>query len=115
MKPEPILLSKEQVKPYENPEGRNQICWDLVSRELNPQISIGFNSMRGDSCNGVGIHDTWDQIFIVTKGSGTFVSREKRIPIREGQIIFIPKHTPHDVETYATESIEYYYVNAYDR
>jgi mannose-6-phosphate isomerase-like protein (cupin superfamily) len=110
----PIILRKNQVEPYTNPGGRNQICWDIVPRTLNPRLAIGFNSMRGDSCNGVGIHDTWDQVFIVTAGRGTLISGTNRIPIEAGCIVFIPKSTPHDVETTADQSIDYYYVNVYD-
>lgn len=111
----PIFLKKEDVKPYPNPEGKNQICWDIVSRELNPQLSIGFNVMKENACNGVGVHETWDQLFIVTSASGTFVSGESKTRVKAPCLIFIPKGTPHDVLTDENEQIEYYYVNVYDR
>ena len=75
---------------------------------------VSGHSMGGDSCNGVGVHDTWDQVFIVTAGSGTLISGRERIPIDAGCIAFIPKGTPHDVETTADQAIDYYYVNVYD-
>ena len=110
----PIIIKKESVSPYVNPQGKNQLCWDMMPRGLSANLSIGFDSMEPNACNGLGVHDTWDQVFILVAGSGTLVSGEKRIPIEAPSIVFIPKGTPHDVVTGADERIEYYYINSYD-
>lgn len=110
----PIILHKESVQSYVNPEGRNQLCWDMLPRGLSANLSIGFDVMEPNACNGVGVHEMWDQVFIVTAGSGTLVSGDTRTHIEAPCVIVLPKGTPHDVETGPDERIEYYYVNSYD-
>jgi len=111
---QPIIIRKESVQPYANPEGRNQLCWDMLPRGLSANLSIGFDAMEPNACNGVGVHNTWDQVFIVTTGSGTLVSGASRTRVEAPCIIVLPKGTPHDVETGPDEHIEYYYVNSYE-
>lgn len=53
------------------------------------------------------IHDTFDQVFIVTKGSPTFVVNDQSSKIDFGGIVIAPKGIPHNVINETQEEVSY--------
>lgn len=49
------------------------------------------------------VHHRVDEFFFVHRGSGTAVLGEERVPIEEGDVVFVPEGSDHKIENFDSE------------
>jgi mannose-6-phosphate isomerase-like protein (cupin superfamily) len=107
------LKSFADIPTYSDPGSQNQICRDVLPRDVVPGLLVGYDTLEGPGRNGLGNHSDWHQVFVVVDGRGTLLRGEERIPIQAPCVVHIPPHTNHDVLVAPGERIEYVYINKY--
>ena len=80
----------------------------VENKDTNNQFSIMHYTM-GVFSEGpnMHIHDEFDQIFIVTKGSPTFIVNTVKKKLDFGGIVVAPKGIPHNVINETDEEVSY--------
>jgi mannose-6-phosphate isomerase-like protein (cupin superfamily) len=109
----PYLKSLSEIPVYSDDGSQNQICRDILPRDIVPDILIGYNILDGPGHTGLGRHAGWHQVFVVVMGQGTLLRGEERIQVQAPCVVHIPPDTDHDVLVEPGQHIEYVYVNRY--
>ncbi len=84
---------------------------------------LGSSSIKGGLCSGfvslkkgesIGAHSTKkkEELLIVIKGKGSADIEGRKIYLKEGQVLFIPSNTLHDIRNYSARLLAYVYVTA---
>lgn len=101
-----------EIPTYADPTAQGQTCRDVMPGGIVPGLSIGYNILDGPGHVGL-MHHTWDQVFVIVKGSGTMILGDERIPLQQEMIVWIPAGTDHDTLVDTGGHIEYVYVNRF--
>ncbi|HOG18344.1 MAG TPA: cupin domain-containing protein [Syntrophales bacterium] len=102
--PNPFVLSlpKEELSYFEvlKPPRSTSLRSGLVT--LQQGGDVGAHSTNG--C---------EEILVILKGCGEVeMNGHGRLPVREGQVVFIPRRTEHNVFNTGTASLRYLYIVA---
>jgi mannose-6-phosphate isomerase-like protein (cupin superfamily) len=100
----------DDIPIYQDEGSQGQTCRDILPGGVVDGLSLGYNILDGPGHVGRN-HHTWDQVFVVVKGSGVLELGDERIPLQPETIVLIPAFTDHDTLVKPGEHIEYVYVN----
>ncbi len=103
-----------EIAAYADPGSHGQTCRDILPEGVVEGLSLGYNILEGTAgaSGHVGRHHhTWDQVFVVVKGSGVLELGDQSIPLQPEIVVLIPAYTDHDTFVQPGERIEYVYVN----
>ena len=99
------------LEPYEQDEpGIAFFHWVLKENEI-PQTCMGHVTMEGPIHKTPGVHDEFDQVYLVYSGSGTIHLGDKSVRITEPSAVVIPHGTEHSMQLQEGERIRYVFVN----
>lgn len=108
---------KPEVRPFSSLESYEQeepgiasFHWVLKENEI-PQTCIGHVSLEGPIHKTPGVHEEFDQVYVVLSGTGTVHLEDRSIKITEPSAIIIPSNTKHSMELRAGEKIQYVFFN----
>lgn len=65
----------------------------MFTQVLEPQSQIPLH-----------VHHRVDEFFFVHRGSGTAVLGDERVPIREGDVVFVPEGSDHKIENSGSDN-----------
>ncbi len=103
----------EDIISYSDPGSHNQVCRDILPKDIVDGMLIGFNRITGPGNNGLGNHKNFTQVFVIIQGRGILHLADLCIPLSGKMIVEIPHGTDHDVFVDNGDFIEYMYVNKY--
>lgn len=109
------LKKFEDIPSYSDPESRNQLCRDILPKGIVPGLLIGYDTITGPGHNGTGLHTDFDQVFVLISGRGTLMRGDEKVPVEAPLVVHIPRNTKHDVYVAEGDTIEYVYVNRYEK
>lgn len=102
----------DEIPTYSDAGSQGQTCRDILPDGIVDRLSMGYNIIDGPGHVGRN-HHTWDQIFVVVKGSGVLELGDAQVALQPNMIVLIPAFTDHDTVVRPGEHIEYVYVNKF--
>ena len=108
---------KPYFKPFDETETYTQDDVEGLSfRKVLPEgiiadINMGLIVGKGPLRKMPGIHEDFDQTYLVFQGSGFINLDDERIRIDKPGIVVIPRGTNHSMEIDADQVMKYVYVN----
>lgn len=103
----------EDLEYYEQHTGENILYQYVVKPGTLGLMSAGRVRLTGPTRKTEDVHETWDQIYIILKGSGTIIVGDQSYPVGPEHVVRVPTGTNHGVVMGDGEEMEYVYVNAY--
>ena len=101
----------EQCESYTQHEpGLASFRWILKQGEI-PEVCMGLVSLEGPIHKTPGVHQEWDQVYLVFSGTGMVHLDNRSERIASPSAVIIPAGTRHSIELQRGEKIEYVYVN----
>ncbi|MFA5865883.1 MAG: AraC family ligand binding domain-containing protein [Phycisphaerae bacterium] len=99
------------LEPYEQQEpGIAFFQWVLKQNEI-PGTCMGHVTLEGPIHKTPGVHEDFDQVYLIYSGTGTVHLGDTRVQIAEPAAVIIPRGTKHSVQLQAGEKIKYVFVN----
>ncbi len=90
---------------------------DLILNRVDAETSeVFFVVMEPGEASPVHVHKDTEQIFYMLQGSGTLSigkDNPKKFPIKVGDLVRIPPHTPHSVVCESKEAVRYLCVDCF--
>jgi quercetin dioxygenase-like cupin family protein len=84
-----------------------------VTPEQSKALGLATTRFKSlDAGISVHAHEFDDEAFFVHKGAGTFLLGNQRIPIREGDVVFVPRGEWHGFENGSTETFLVWVISA---
>lgn len=74
-----------------DPLGDSPIKWRFLAH--SPHCSV--NVVQGRALNMPHVHDEHDEVLYILEGEGSFLLGEQLLPLRPGEVFFIPAGTVH--------------------
>lgn len=108
-----VYRTFEEGTPYTQESGPDCKFLTILGKCEVGDMGAGLIKMKGPSWNKPAAHDSWQQFYIVLKGSGLMRIGDDKFPVAARSVIMIPFNTVHAMEVRENEEIEYMYVNQY--
>ena len=107
----PQVRPFSSLKQYRQEEPGVALFRWIVEQDEIPQICMGLVTLEGPIHKTPGVHDGFDQVYVIFSGMGTVHLDERSFLISEPSAVVIPAGTKHSVQLQAGEKIQYVFVN----
>lgn len=83
----------------------------VLAEGVVPHVDMGLVTAVGPTHKRPGVHEGFDQCYLVFRGTGTVHLAGRRFRIERPGIVVIPRGTEHSMEVDAGQTMQYVYVN----
>ena len=83
----------------------------ILPEGVVPDLDMGLVTAVGPTHKWAGVHEDFDQCYLVFEGAGAIHLNGRRIRIDRPGIVVIPRGTEHSMEADAGQTMRYIYVN----
>lgn len=85
----------------------------ILSRNHTRSVEIVWEYLEPGTSTPLDQHSSFDQVFLVLKGTGEVTIGAEVAPVREQDTIFVPKQTLHSVRCTSEIGLEYLFINVW--
>lgn len=108
---EPYFKPFDETDPYTQEDAPGLSFRKVLPVGLIPDVDMGLVTLEGPAHKFPGSHDSFDQAYLVYRGTGHINLGDDRIRIDRPGIVVIPHGTRHSMEADAGQTMQYVYVN----
>ncbi len=83
----------------------------VLPRDVTGLVEVVWERLEPFQSTPSDRHLSFDQMFVVLKGSGEVTVGDKSKSVKPTTVVFIPQATPHSVQCTSPEGLEYYFLN----
>ena len=112
MKPDDAcFVPFEDTEAYTQEDAEGLSFRKVLPEGIVPHVDMGLVTAVGPTHKHAGVHDDFDQCYLVFRGTGAVHLAGRRIRIDRPGIVVIPHGTEHSMEVDAGQTMQYVYVN----
>jgi mannose-6-phosphate isomerase-like protein (cupin superfamily) len=83
----------------------------VLPEGIVPKVDMGLVTAVGPTHKHPGVHDDFDQCYLIFRGTGAIHLDGRRVRIDRPGIVVIPHGIEHSMEVDAGQTMQYVYVN----
>jgi mannose-6-phosphate isomerase-like protein (cupin superfamily) len=85
----------------------------ILSRNHTRSVEVVWEYLEPGTSTPLDQHSSFDQVFLVLKGTAEVTIGGEIAPVREHDTIFVPKQTLHSVRCTTDTGLEYLFINVW--
>lgn len=85
----------------------------ILSRNHTRSVEVVWEYLEPGISTPLDQHSSFDQVFLVLKGTGEVTIGTEVAPVREHDTIYVPRQTLHSVRCTSDCGLEYLYINVW--
>jgi mannose-6-phosphate isomerase-like protein (cupin superfamily) len=83
----------------------------MIPRDVTGSLEVVWERLRPFESTPLDRHASFDQLFIILKGTGEVTVGERRYDIKPSTVVLIPQAVLHSVRSTSEEGLDYYFFN----
>jgi mannose-6-phosphate isomerase-like protein (cupin superfamily) len=85
----------------------------MVPRDVTGSLEVVWERLKPFESTPVDRHSSFDQLFVILKGTGEVTVGEQKYHIKPSTVVLIPQGVLHSIRCISEEGLEYYFVNVW--